>query len=136
MAVRLVYDPYGLFTGQAARVQDAGQLLKTFQEIDALLSLSEEGTQESAVYIIDSILWAHFASYKHMAEVRVEEYLPRLLVAERFRLQPPDWLTDALIFRTGFLRCGFDKLVGDKWDETLVEWLLPGGRKSERKSVV
>jgi hypothetical protein len=66
-----------------------------------------------------------------MVGIKVEEFSPRLLLAERFRTQPADWLTDDLIIETGFLGCGFDKLVNGKWEETLVEWLLPGGREAE-----
>lgn len=131
MPVRLIHDPYGLFKGGAARVQSARQLPKAFRDIDALLAASERGTQEVVVYIIDSVVWTHFFSYRQMAGVRVEEYLPRVRVAQRFGSQPPDWLTDDIIFRTELLECQFDKLVDGKWDETLVEWVLPGGRAAK-----
>jgi hypothetical protein len=66
-----------------------------------------------------------------MVGIKVEEISPRRLLAERFRTQPADWLMDDLIIETGFLECGFDKLVNGKWEKTLVEWLLPGGGEAE-----
>jgi len=131
VTVRLIHDPYSLFAGRAAHVQTARQLPGVFQEIDGILSASESGTQEDAAYVIDGALWTHFASYRYMDGVKVEEHRPRRLLAERFRVQPDDWLTDDLIIRTGLLDCGFDKLVDGKWEETLVEWLLPRGREAK-----
>ena len=130
MLVRLVHDPYGLFSGQASRVQHASRLRQTFEEIDALLSAGDHGTQECSTYIVDSVLWRQFASYRQMSGVTVEEYLPRLLIAEKFGPPPPGWLTNDLIIESQLLECRLGELVAGKWDETMVEWLLPGGRKA------
>jgi len=131
LPVQIVHDPFRLFAGNAIRVFGTGQLRNVFGQIDGLLSAGAHGTQEKATYIVDSSLWTHFASYGQMAGVQVEEYLPRTLVGKKFGLQPPDWLTNDLIFQTGFLDFGADRLIEDNWTETFVEWLLPGGRNAE-----
>ena len=131
MLIRLIHDPYQLFDGRATRVCTVTQLPTLFQTIDNLLAAGGSEAVEAAVYVVDGALWNHFASYNQLAGVSVEEYLPRLLISKKFSSHPPEWVTDDLIVRAGLLCSGFGELIGGRWDETVAECLLPGGRSAE-----
>jgi hypothetical protein len=125
--VRLIHDPYGLVKRDAIRVHTAEQLRTSFREIDGLLACGE--TAAEYVYIIDSVFWTHYNCYQQIMGVSVEEFLPRLIIQQRFHQFPPDWVSDELIMNIGFLNCELKELTNSNWEETATEWLLPGYHK-------
>jgi hypothetical protein len=104
MSVQLIVDCFGIDT------EDALVVGKTEGEINALrLKVHEHLAAKTPTLLrlrlMVMALHKHFKTFEGMNDVLPTKYLiPRLLLAERLKIQLPDWLSDEWIVAFGLLK--------------------------------